>query len=79
LPALAARLAAEPDWRPTFIAQLAATASSDQTPLKVLTSLRDGPAPPTDPEIAAYLQRLTAKGGYGRLSTLGGASRRTRG
>jgi hypothetical protein len=55
-------LAANPPWRPQFFSRLPANISDARTPLEVLLSLKDSPAPPTAADLKSYLNFLISKG-----------------
>jgi len=59
-PALVARLATDPPWRPRLLAELGAR-GEPAAAFAVLSELRSGPNPPTDGEVTAYLDRLIAE------------------
>ena len=47
-------LVANPRWRPSFFSVLGAYVTDARTPLNLLLSLRDTPAPPTEEELNSY-------------------------
>jgi hypothetical protein len=57
-------LASNPPWRKAFFDGLAAGISDARTPLDILLSLKDTPAPPTSAELGSYLQLLVSRGFY---------------
>jgi hypothetical protein len=51
-------LADDPPWRSIFFSELGEAVTDARTPLKLLLSLKDTPAPPTEAEVQAYLAFL---------------------
>ena len=54
-------LADNPPWRAAFFAQLPSAITDARTPLDLLLSLRDSPAPPTPQDLQTYLNFLIAR------------------
>ena len=54
-------LAANPPWRATFLRHLPEHVRDARTPFVLLRALKDGPFPPDDDEINAYLDFLVSK------------------
>jgi hypothetical protein len=59
--AVIGRLATEPSWRGSFMAQLIALGQDSDEPFRVLKALRATSAPPTRTELALYLRPLVAQ------------------
>ncbi len=59
--ALEAALTQNPPWRRSFFGNLPRGISDARTPLNLLLSLKDGPAPPTTAELGAYLKFLISR------------------
>ncbi|MDX2306664.1 MAG: hypothetical protein NW216_00320 [Hyphomicrobium sp.] len=55
-------LAKNPEWRPKLMADLPEALDDPQITLALLTGLRDRGTPPTEKELAAYLNRLVSTG-----------------
>ena len=62
--ALAERLALTPPWRSMLLTSYARSASQPAFAYHLYQSLRDGPAPPTDQEAGAYIDRLVRDRAY---------------
>lgn len=62
--ALAARLALAPSWRSSFMAAYSRDSAQPAAVHALLSSLRTTAAPPTDPEIRAYIDRLVRDRAY---------------
>lgn len=62
--ALAERLALTPPWRPLLLTSYSRTASQPAFAYHLHQLLRDGPAPPTDQEARAYIDRLVRDRAY---------------
>jgi hypothetical protein len=61
---IAARLAPAPQWRTSFLIRLSRAPWGIAGGERLLTALRPTPVPPTDAELAPYVQRLTAEARY---------------
>ena len=62
--ALAERLALTPPWRPLLLTSYSRSASQPAFAYHLSQFLRDGPAPPTDQEAGAYIDRLVGDRAY---------------
>ena len=62
--ALAARLALAPSWRSSFMAAYSRDSAQPPSVHALLSSLRTTAAPPTDPEMQAYIDRLVRDRAY---------------